>query len=190
MPLDKRCSQAAVDANYSQLYKDGKRNPQLSAIVLSVLKKACGLPRDFKGNVKDILGSKGECRSAGRWLDLADLFEELPSSPVVRGLSFSLPGGTRGAGTSPSASPPEPTRGLVGYAGNPMTLAKCPSCGTPYKASNGGICPKCGAKVEAVNLAGGMRMDPLVGASATVACKGCGGPVRIGEKCRRCGMEA
>lgn len=162
MPLDKRCSQAAVDANYSQLYKEGYRNPQLSAIVLSTLKKACGVDKASSSMTADQIiaaGGKKEHRHH-RWVDLADLFENLPSSPVVRGLSFTLPGGMRGVGTSPSASPPSDSRGLAGRLGS-----------------------------EATNIANGMRMEPLVGGERH-RCRGCGGPVKRGEKCPACGMEA
>mgnify|MGYP001102326644 CR=1 FL=1 len=188
MPLDKRCSKAAADANFSTLYKKNKRNPQLSAIVLNVLKRSCGVDSKAKMSVDQIVAA-GSGTESRRWLPLADLFEELPSSPAVRGLSFGLPGGMRGAGTCPASSPPDETRGLAGRAGPPIPLTKCPRCGRAYNKS-AGRCPRCRAKDEAVNLAGGMRMDPLVGASATVACEGCGGPVRLGEKCRRCGREA
>lgn len=130
----------------------------------------------------------GRKTEMSKWVNLADLFESLPSSPVVRGLSFGLPGGMRGVGVSPSASPPDPTRGLAGHAGPPIPLTKCSKCGTAYNKT-AGRCPRCRSKAEAVNIAGGMRMSPLIGADSA-ACKGCGKPVRLGEKCRRCGMEA
>lgn len=374
MPLDKRCSRAAADANYSQLYKDGKRNPQLSAIVLSVLKKACGQD-GVKGGIKDVLRAAGKAES--RWVELSSLFpleesgvqtlyhigkrppipqlkrhdwgggekgsswsrpwlskatgkvvfltpnpvgiavhhgivkgnvyafevpqwvikqaggvhryqagsevlipeelwqhvklkgkvmdekallqkvrpqlsargkqaqtgaviadrrdaaefekeklkhetpaerrdrlereaeaaqrkeraqrvlrrsgvsdvlEGLSSSPVVRGLSFDLPGGMRGAGTSPAASPPDAARGLAGGMAPPIPLEKCPKCGKAYNKAAGRC--RCGGVQETVNLGGGMRMDPLVGASSQVACRNCGGPVRRGAWCGRCGTEA
>lgn len=150
MPLNRGCSQAAADANFSKLYGEGYRNPQLSAIVLSTLKKACGVDKDTSSmTVKDILAAGGKSEGR-RWVELRDLFEGLPSSPVVRGLSFSLPGGMRGVGTSPSASPPSDTRGLVGRANSPMALKKCPHCGAPYNPSvSNGICPRCRASLEA-----------------------------------------
>lgn len=152
MPLDKRCSRAAVDANYRQLYdKEGKRNPQLSAIVLSVLKKACGTP-DVKGGIKQVLKAAGKAEGR-RWVELSDLFnEDLPSSPVVRGLSFDLPGGMRGVGTSPAAAPPHGERGLSGRLSPPIPLEKCPKCGRAYNKAVGQC--RCGMR-EAVNLAGG-----------------------------------
>lgn len=152
MPLNKGCSKAAADANYSQLYKDGYRNPQLSAIVRSTLTKACGVDRDTTMTNSEIIAAGTKER---RWIDLADLFEELPSSPAVRGLSFGVPSCMRGVGVSPSASPPSDSRGLVGRLGNEATnLAngmrmqplvgghRCRGCGTPAK--RGGKCPRCG----------------------------------------------
>lgn len=377
MPLDKRCSQAAVDANFSRLYKEGKRNPQLSAIVLSVLKKSCGVPDDTQMSIKQVLGAKAEgCGCGRRWVELESLFmeggssgqvlyhigkrppipqlkrhdggkgekgggwerpwldkptgkvvfltsnpvgvavhhgvtsgnvyafdvpnwvikqaggihryergsevlipeelwqhvkfkgkvmdqktllakvrpqfsargkeahtgsviadrrdaaefekkvrkretmamkrerlereaqaakrkaraqdilrrsgvsdvlEDLPSSPAVRGLSFDLPGGMKGVGTSPAAAPPDETRGLAGRLAPPIPIEKCPRCGRAYNKAQGRC--RCGMR-EAVNLAGGMRMDPLVGASPLVACENCGGAVRRGARCSRCGVEA
>jgi len=162
MPLDKGCSQAAVQANYSQLYGDGYRNPQLSAIVRSVLAKACGVDKSTTMRTKEIIaaGGKKEHRHH-RWVDLADLFEGLPSSPAVRGLSFSIPGGMRGVGTSPSASPPSDSRGLSGRLG-----------------------------YEATNIANGMRMSPLVGANVKTPCRVCKGPIKKGARCPACGAEA
>jgi len=160
MPLDKQCSQAAVQKNYSTLYGEGYRNPQLSAIVLSTLKKACGVDKASATMTADqIIGSAAK-KEHRRWVDLSDLFEELPSSPAVRGLSFGLPGGMRGVGTSPSASPPSGSRGLAGLLGS-----------------------------EATNLANGMRMSPLVGGKGPRRCRGCGAVMKKGERCPVCGLE-
>lgn len=198
MPLDKRCSQAAVDANYSTLYKEGKRNPQLSAIVLNVLKRSCGVDKDSQMSAKEIIaagsakteakmqhwsraGQKAKERKekekkekglAGkirkgfkmvsspmaaegaspmaaegapgtRWVRFSDLFEGLPSSPAVRGLSFSFPGGMRGAGTSLSSASPDDSRGLAGGMAPPIPIVKCRKCGVAYNKAVG-RCPGCG----------------------------------------------
>jgi hypothetical protein len=150
---------SAVQSNYSTLYGDGYRNPQLSAIVLSTLKKACGVDKTSTMTADEIIASGGK-KEHRRWVDLADLFEGLPSSPAVRGLSFSIPGGMRGVGTSPSASPPSDSRGLAGRMG-----------------------------YEATNLANGMRMEPLVGGQRRRRCRGCGHPMGDVERCPMCGME-
>ena len=156
MPLDRGCSKDSVEANYRQLYKDGYRNPQLSAIVLSVLKRSCGVKSKDQMSAGEIIGSsksKTEARkkplqlqkrrkSEGRWVELSGLFEDLPSSPVVRGLSFNLPGGMRGVGTSPSSSPPDDSRGLLGGVAPPIPLTKCEGCGVVYNKAIG-KCPKC-----------------------------------------------
>jgi len=208
MPLDRGCSREAAQNNYRQLYKEGKRNPQLSAIVLSILKKSCGVSPKSSMSQKEILakGIKTEAIPKGRparwsraeheaklkrekrekeekeekkskgiggklrkgfkmvfgrevkvspvpvphqkrmrkeWVDLNDLFEGLPSSPAVRGLSFNLPGGMRGVGTSPSSAPPNDSRGLAGGAAPPIPLVKCEGCGAVYNMGSNDKCPKC-----------------------------------------------
>lgn len=208
MPLVKKCSKDAVQANYSRLYKEGYRNPQLSAIVLNTLKRACGVKGADDMTADEIIASSGQTESQqwsrkrsefqkrqkekekksigsklkkgfkmvfgipkkvdstpvphqkrkpmskqekvrkmatreGRWVPLDVLFEDLPSSPVVRGLAFSLPGGMRGVGSSYSAAPPNKSRGLVGNNEPPIPMTKCEKCGKIYGSSRKS-CPECG----------------------------------------------
>ena len=155
MPLNKSCNQNAAHANYRELYKAGYRNPQLSAIVLSTLKKACGVKKDSKpmtakkmiavknNESKQVFIQLGTDSVPSCWFDFDDLFEGLPSSPAIRGLWFNLPAGMRGVGTSINAAPPSDSRGLVGGVAPPVPLAKCPKCGRPYNKATK-FCKNCG----------------------------------------------
>jgi len=103
----------------------------------------------------------------GHWIEIASFFESLPSSPSVRGLSFDLPGGMRGVGTSPSASPPSDNRGLSGRLAPPSFLAKCRKCGVAYNKTIG-RCPECGKKEGEV----GEGASPIRGRYARGRAKG------------------
>ena len=94
MPLDKSCDKSAVSRNIRQLLKDNKPHKQAIAIALSVLKRSCGVKRDFQGSPKQIL-KKASNESM------------VPLSAVMQegfGIDFAIRPTVRSLGLSPSAS--------------------------------------------------------------------------------------
>lgn len=80
---------------------------------------------------------------------MGTIAEDLPTSPVLRGLVSPAPVGIHGVGTSPSASPPL-ARGLAGRLVDEFP-PQCPKCRTqvkPVRGERGMICPACGASME------------------------------------------
>ena len=77
----------------------------------------------------------------GRYITIESLFEDLPSSPVVRGLSFTISPGIHGVGTSPSAAP---VLDGIGLSGTVVDGRMCPKCRKGMVAP-GKHCPVCGA---------------------------------------------
>jgi hypothetical protein len=197
MPLDKSCSIQAFKTNLKRLVEEGYENPQLFAIAMNTLKRACGVDPMARMSPEEVVSAKSEeafglagppkvfnpyrtglashlwpnlpekgvfksgweqdgiaAKSKppksrfGRYITIESLFEDLPSSPAIRGMSFSIAPGVHGVGTSPSASP---VLDGIGLLGTTVDGRMCPKCGKG-KVSKDRRCPVCGALWEPMRV--------------------------------------
>jgi hypothetical protein len=60
MPLDKSCSIQAFKTNLKRLVEEGYENPQLFAIAMNTLKRACGVDPMARMSPEEVVSAKSE----------------------------------------------------------------------------------------------------------------------------------